>query len=102
MTAPRSANRPWRLPAIAFWATALLVLLPPLAVMAYAFSERWDRGLLPEGATLHWLAGLAADALGLRFAIGLVGAIVFASGIWVALGTGARRTERSHKQALIA
>lgn len=62
MTAPRSANRPWRLPAIAFWATALLVLLPPLAVMAYAFSERWDRGLLPEGATLHWLAGLAADA----------------------------------------
>ncbi|MCE4553824.1 ABC transporter permease [Roseateles cellulosilyticus] len=57
-----AAHRPWRLPAIAFWATALLVLLPPMAVMAYAFSERWDQGLLPQGATLQWLAGLAADA----------------------------------------
>jgi ABC-type spermidine/putrescine transport system permease subunit II len=57
----KSANRPWGLPAFAFWAAALLVLLPPLAVSAYALSERWDQGLLPQGATLHWLAGLAAD-----------------------------------------
>ncbi|MCY4745333.1 ABC transporter permease subunit [Pelomonas sp. UHG3] len=57
-----SARPTWRLPALAFWATALLVLLPPLAVLAYAFSERWDRGLLPEGATLQWLNALLADA----------------------------------------
>jgi putative spermidine/putrescine transport system permease protein len=57
-----SARTTWRLPALAFWATALLVLLPPLAVLAYAFSERWDRGLLPEGATLQWLNALLADA----------------------------------------
>jgi len=38
----------------------LLVLLPPLAVMLYAFSERWDRSLWPEGATLQWLAEVAA------------------------------------------
>lgn len=56
-----SARPTWRLPALAFWATALLVLLPPLAVLAYAFSERWDRGLLPEGATLQWLNALLAD-----------------------------------------
>lgn len=61
MTAPRCANRPWRLPAIAFWLAALLVLLPPLAVMTYAFSERWDQRLLPQGATLAWLGGVAAD-----------------------------------------
>lgn len=61
MKTPKSANRPWRLPAFAFWAAALLVLLPPLAVLAYALSERWDQGLLPQDATLHWLAGLAAD-----------------------------------------
>ena len=33
MKTPKSANRPWRLPAFAFWAAALLVLLPPLAVL---------------------------------------------------------------------
>lgn len=34
----------------------VLALLPALAVLAYAFSARWDRSLLPEGATLAWLA----------------------------------------------
>jgi ABC-type spermidine/putrescine transport system permease subunit II len=57
-----SARHTWRLPTLAFWAAALLVLLPPLAVLAYAFSERWDRGLLPDGATLQWLNALLADA----------------------------------------
>lgn len=57
----KTLNPPWRLPAVAFWAAALLVLLPPLAVGGYAFSTRWDQGLLPQGATLQWLAGLAAD-----------------------------------------
>lgn len=58
----RPPSTPWRLPAVAFWLAAVVVLLPPLAVLAYAFSERWDRGLLPEGATLQWLTDLATDA----------------------------------------
>lgn len=41
-----------RLALIAMWT---LALLPPLAVALYAFSTRWDRSLLPEGASLQWL-----------------------------------------------
>jgi ABC-type spermidine/putrescine transport system permease subunit II len=33
----------------------LLAVLPALAVLLYACSARWDRGLLPEGATLAWM-----------------------------------------------
>ena len=33
----------------------VLALLPPLAVLLYAFSARWDRSLLPEGATWAWM-----------------------------------------------
>lgn len=33
----------------------LLAVLPPIAVVLYAFSMRWDRSLLPEGATVRWL-----------------------------------------------
>ena len=46
-------------------ALALVVLLatvPPLAVLAYAFSTRWDRSLLPEGATWAWMAEVARNA----------------------------------------
>jgi ABC-type spermidine/putrescine transport system permease subunit II len=39
-----------------------LVLLPALAVLLYALAERWDRSLLPEGATLHWLLAVGQDA----------------------------------------
>lgn len=35
----------------------LLACLPPLAVLVYALSERWD-GLVPQGLTLRWLAEL--------------------------------------------
>ena len=34
----------------------VLAALPPLAVLLYAFSARWDRSLLPEGFTGAWLA----------------------------------------------
>ncbi|MDE2082016.1 MAG: ABC transporter permease subunit, partial [Burkholderiales bacterium] len=37
------------------------VVLPPLVVLLYALSRRWDRSLWPEGATLAWFAELAAD-----------------------------------------
>lgn len=57
-----STGRPWRLPALAFWLSALLVLLPPAAVLAYAFSERWDDSLLPQGATMAWLDDVIGDA----------------------------------------
>lgn len=40
---------------------ALVAVLPVLFVVLYAFSERWDRSLWPEGATLAWFAELAAD-----------------------------------------
>ena len=40
----------------------LLAVLPPLAVLSYAFSTRWDRSLLPEGATWAWMAQVARDA----------------------------------------
>ncbi len=46
---------PWSRLALA--AVLALALLPPLAVLLYAFSTRWDRGLLPEGATWAWMAG---------------------------------------------
>lgn len=45
---------PWS--RVALVATWLLALLPPAAVVLYAFSQRWDRRLLPEGATLAWFA----------------------------------------------
>ena len=44
---------PWSRLALAV--VLALALLPPLAVLLYAFSARWDRSLLPEQATLAWL-----------------------------------------------
>lgn len=38
-----------------------LVVLPVLAVAMYALAERWDRSLLPEGATLRWLLAVGQD-----------------------------------------
>ena len=49
---------------ISLGALALLCLsvaLPPLFVLLYALSERWDRSLWPEGATLAWFVDLARD-----------------------------------------
>jgi ABC-type spermidine/putrescine transport system permease subunit II len=43
-------------PRLALALVVVLAVLPPLAVTLYAFSQRWDRSLLPEGATLAWLA----------------------------------------------
>lgn len=37
------------------------VVAPPAFVLLYAFSERWDRSLWPEGATLAWFAELGQD-----------------------------------------
>ena len=51
-------------PALSAAALALLgvvVLLPPLAVALYALSQRWDRTLWPEGATLAWLGEVVQD-----------------------------------------
>nr|WP_276598031.1 ABC transporter permease subunit [Roseateles koreensis] len=39
----------------------VLVLLPPVAVLMYALTERWDYGLLPEAPTLQWLLGVVRD-----------------------------------------
>jgi putative spermidine/putrescine transport system permease protein len=54
----RAVPSPMRLPAALFGLAAVVMLLPPLAVVAYAFSERWDHTLLPQGATLAWVENL--------------------------------------------
>jgi ABC-type spermidine/putrescine transport system permease subunit II len=38
------------------------VLVPPVFVLLYAISERWDRSLLPEGLTVAWFVELGQDA----------------------------------------
>jgi ABC-type spermidine/putrescine transport system permease subunit II len=41
---------------LALGVVIVLALLPPLAVLLYAFSARWDRSVLPEGATWAWMS----------------------------------------------
>jgi putative spermidine/putrescine transport system permease protein len=54
-----SSRRPWPwLTQAALLILAALVLLPPLAVMLYGLSTRWDRSLFPEQATLRWVQEL--------------------------------------------
>lgn len=50
----RRAGFSWSRLALAL--VALLAALPPLAVLLYAFSARWDRSLLPEGTTWAWMS----------------------------------------------
>lgn len=45
----------WSWPRLALALVVVLAVLPPLAVLLYAFSERWDRSLLPEGPTWTWM-----------------------------------------------
>ena len=47
---------PWSWSRLALALMLVLALLPPLAVLMYAFSARWDRSVLPEGATTAWMA----------------------------------------------
>ncbi len=42
-------------PGLALATMIVLAVLPPLAVLSYAFSTRWDRSVLPEGATWAWM-----------------------------------------------
>ena len=49
-------RRAWPWSRLALALVVLLAALPPLAVLLYAFSARWDRSLLPEGPTWTWLA----------------------------------------------
>ena len=42
-------------PGLALATMIALAVLPPLAVLSYAFSARWDRSVLPEGATWAWM-----------------------------------------------
>lgn len=39
-----------------------VVIVPLLAIALYAFSTRWDHGLLPEGATWRWLLELVGSS----------------------------------------
>lgn len=48
-------------PRVALSFAAALVVVPLIAVALYAFSQRWDRGVWPEGATLDWLVSLGSS-----------------------------------------
>ena len=70
-------RRAFTWPGLALALVIVLAALPPLAVLLYAFSARWDRSVLPEGATWAWMAELVrtpgvqaavAQTLGLSFA----------------------------------
>jgi putative spermidine/putrescine transport system permease protein len=51
-------RRIWSWSRLALAGVVVLAVLPPLAVLLFAFSTRWDRGLLPEQATWAWMAEL--------------------------------------------
>jgi ABC-type spermidine/putrescine transport system permease subunit II len=51
-------RKPWSWSSLALAVVIALAVLPPLAVLLYAFSARWDRSLLPEDATWAWMAEL--------------------------------------------
>jgi len=51
-------RRTWSWSRLALAGVVVLAVLPPLAVLLFAFSTRWDRGLLPEQATWAWMAEL--------------------------------------------
>ena len=79
----------------------VLAALPALAVLLYAFSQRWDRSVLPEGATLAWIAEVArtprvqaaiAQTLALSFASALLALLVGATATIVARLTSPRMT----------
>jgi ABC-type spermidine/putrescine transport system permease subunit II len=53
----------------------MAIVLPPCFVLLYAASERWDRSLWPEGATVAWFAELGQDP---RVATATVRTLVFA------------------------
>lgn len=91
MSAPRTGLRPSRLALLLMLA---LTLLPPLAVALYALSQRWDRSLLPEGATLHWLEAVARDAR-VRAAVGNTVGLSLASAL-LAVGLGGAASVAAH------
>lgn len=83
-------------------AAAALVLLPLVAVALYAFSTRWDRGLLPEGATVRWLVDLAR-APRVRAAVAQTVMLASASTVVVmALGAPASLAARLFAPRLLA
>ena len=74
-------------PRLALALVVMLAVLPPLAVMLYAFSQRWDRSALPQGATLAWLADVVR-APRVQAAVGHTLALSFASALLTLLVGG--------------
>jgi putative spermidine/putrescine transport system permease protein len=95
----RAAAFSWSRLALAL--AALLCVLPPLAVLLYAFSARWDQGLLPQGATWDWIALVArtpavktavVQTLGLSLASATITLVVGGSATLVARLVSPRAT----------
>ncbi|MDT9001141.1 ABC transporter permease subunit [Paucibacter sp. APW11] len=80
----------------------LLACLPPLAVLLYGFSERWDRSLLPEGATLHWLLELLGDARSQAAVINTLALSLASALLALLLGTPASLLARLAAPRLLA
>ena len=79
----------------------LLALLPPLAVLMYAFSGRWDRSPWPEDATWRWMTEVVrtprvqaavVQTLALSFASALLTLLVGATATIVARLASPRAT----------
>ena len=81
----RPAIRWSRVALAAMW---LLALLPPAAVVLYAFSTRWDAGLLPQGATLAWFAEIVRTPR-VQAAVGQTLLLSFASALLTLVVGGA-------------
>jgi len=47
---------------VALAIVVVLAVLPPAAVLLYAFSGRWDRGVWPEDATWAWMSEVARSS----------------------------------------
>ena len=94
-------RRPWSWSGLALAMVIALAVLPPFSVLLYAFSARWDRSLLPEGATWAWMAELVrtprvqaavVQTLALSFATALLTLLVGATATIVARLTSPRVT----------
>ncbi len=91
-----------RLSRLALLAVLLLTLLPPLAVLLYAMSERWDRSLLPEGATLRWLISAASDPRSHAAVWNTVALSLLSALLALLLGSAASLTARLAAPRLLA
>lgn len=80
----------------------LAVVLPPLFVLLYAVSERWDRTLWPEGATPAWFAELLQDPRVGAASLRTLGMALASAALAVAVGAAATLSAHLRSPRLLA